>query len=86
MDKTDLAVPMISEESQRTMDSANRRAVASALHQPPGRDPCGQTYPNMPFPPCLSNQDTSTWQKLGHFYLALTDGFPKLYLSHTVQG
>jgi hypothetical protein len=31
-------------------------------------------------------QGTSTWQTLGHFYLALTDGFPKLYLSHTVQG
>jgi hypothetical protein len=52
--------------------ASGANSVASALHQPPGRDPCGQIHPNMPFPTYLSKQDTSTWHTLGLFYSALT--------------
>jgi hypothetical protein len=47
-------------------------SVASALHQPLGRDSGGQTHPSMHSPPYSSKPDVSTWQTLGHFYLALT--------------
>jgi hypothetical protein len=46
--------------------------VASALGIRSGATPCGLTHPNIPFSAGRSKPDISIWQRLGHFYLALT--------------
>jgi hypothetical protein len=48
--------------------------VASALGIRLGATPCGLTHLNMPFSARPSKPDISTWQRIGHFYLALTYG------------
>ena len=48
--------------------------VASALGIRLGATPRGPTHPNMPFSTRPSKPDISTWHRLGHFYLALTQG------------
>ena len=48
--------------------------VASALDLPQKSDPPkNRTHTTMPSSAHLSKQDISTWQRIGHFYLALTD-------------
>jgi hypothetical protein len=47
--------------------------VASALNLPQERDlPKNRTHTTIPSSADLSKQDISTWQGIGHFYLALT--------------
>ena len=46
--------------------------VASALGIRLGATPRGLTHPNMPFSDHTLKPDISTWQRIGHFYLALT--------------
>ncbi len=47
--------------------------VASALDLPQKRDlPENRIQTTMPSPVDPSKQDISTWQRIGHFYLALT--------------
>ena len=49
--------------------------VASALDLPQERDfPKNRIHPTTHPPVGPSKQDISTWQRIGHFYLALTDG------------
>ena len=48
--------------------------VASALNLPQERDsPENHPYSNPALFPLPSKPDISTWQRLGHFYLALTE-------------
>ena len=39
-----------------------------------GATPSGHVHPNMPSPICSPKPDISMWQRIGHFYLALTLG------------
>jgi hypothetical protein len=57
-------------------DHFGATSVASALSIRAGATPLGPNHPNMLFPVNTSKQDISTWQRLGHFYLALTIGIP----------
>jgi hypothetical protein len=50
-------------------------SIASALHLPDGRDPAeNQSHSKPELSTAVSKPDISTWHKIGHFYLALTDG------------
>jgi hypothetical protein len=53
-------------------DHFGATSVASALGIRPGATPFGPIHPNMTFSNLLFKVDTSTRQRLGHFYLALT--------------
>ena len=54
--------------------------VASALGIRLGATPCGLTHPNMPFSDHPLKPDISTWQRIGHFYLALTHAVYEILL------